>query len=80
MKNNNSWPWLEQFIKGASVKTNEVVNDTIKVKDVLKFIKNMPDSDKAIFRNDLLKIDFKHGNTLAFLCDFAEKHKIRGTR
>jgi len=80
MNNNKSWPWLDQFIKGASVKTNEVINDTIKVKDVLKFIKNKSDSDRAIFKNDLLKIDFKYGNTRRFLCDFAEKHSIRGAK
>lgn len=76
MNNKKSWPWLDQFIKGASVRSNDYINDTIKVKDVLKFIKNMPDSDRAILKNDLLKLDFKYGNTLKFLRDFAEKHNI----
>ena len=74
--NKESWPWIDQFMKGASVRSNEYINDTIKVKDVLKFIKNMSDSDKAILKNDLLKIDFKSGNTLRFLRDFAKQHNI----
>jgi hypothetical protein len=74
--NKESWPWIDQFMKGASVRSNDSINDTIKVKDVLKFIKNMPDSDRAIFKNDLLKIDFKYDNTLRFLRNFAKKHNI----
>lgn len=76
MNNKKSWPWIDQFIKGASVQTSEYINDTIKVKDVLIFIKNMSDSDRAILKNDLLRLDFKYGNTLSFLRDFAEKHNI----
>jgi hypothetical protein len=76
MNNQKTWPWIDQFIKGASVRPSDYINDTIRVIDVLKFVKNMPDSDRAIFKNDLFKIDFKNGNTLRFLRDFAEKHNI----
>jgi hypothetical protein len=80
----SSWPWLDQFMKGASVKPNDTLSyinsngkhNVIEVKDVLNFIKNMSDSDKAKFKDALVKIDFKYGNSSRFLGNFAKEHNL----
>lgn len=79
-----NWPWLDQFMKGASVKLSDTLtyvnqsgkHNIVEVKDVLTFIKNMSDSDKAKFKDALVKIDFKYGNTSRFLGDFAKEHNL----
>lgn len=73
------WPWLDQFLKGADIRLSEPINDTIAVRDVVRFIKNMSEADRIRFKSELVYIDFKYGNTLRFLRDFAEKNNVGGS-